>query len=48
MARTIKKDIPLKEQGPQVCILKTDGINCDSELANAFATAGGKPPTLPL
>src|SRR3989338_2872648 len=46
MARTIKKDIPLKEQGPQVCILKTDGINCDSELANAFATAGGRPRTV--
>lgn len=46
MARAIKEDIPLKEQGPRVCVLKTDGINCDEELANAFATAGGRPRTV--
>lgn len=39
----------MKEKGPQVCVLKTDGINCDEETrhafaaANAFAAAGGKP-----
>jgi len=33
----------MKERGPRVCILKTDGINCDEELANAFAVAGGRP-----
>lgn len=36
----------MKEQGPQVCVLKTDGINCDEELANAFVTAGGRPHTV--
>ena len=28
---------------PDVCVLKTDGINCDAELAYAFETAGGRP-----
>lgn len=28
---------------PRVCILFTDGINCDGETATAFALAGGKP-----
>lgn len=28
---------------PKVCILKTDGINCDEEMAHAFAVAGGEP-----
>lgn len=27
---------------PRVCILKTDGINCDAETAAAFRLAGGK------
>lgn len=27
---------------PRVAILKTDGINCDEETANAFETAGGQ------
>jgi len=46
LARTIEEDIPLIEVGPQVCVLKTDGINCDEELVNAFATAGGRPRTV--
>lgn len=33
----------MKEREPQVCVLKTDGINCDEETVNAFATAGGRP-----
>ena len=36
----------MREQGPQVCVLKTDGINCDEETVNAFATAGGRPKTV--
>ncbi|MDO8638119.1 MAG: phosphoribosylformylglycinamidine synthase I [Candidatus Daviesbacteria bacterium] len=28
---------------PRVCVLKTDGINCDNELAYSFELAGGKP-----
>lgn len=28
---------------PRVCILKTDGVNCDEELAHSFEIAGGKP-----
>jgi phosphoribosylformylglycinamidine synthase subunit PurQ / glutaminase len=36
----------LKDRGPQVCVLKTDGINCDEETANAFAVAGGRPRTV--
>lgn len=28
---------------PNICILKTDGINGDSEMANAFAANGGNP-----
>src|SRR5665213_2414475 len=28
---------------PEVCVLKTDGINCDEEMANAFRVAGGEP-----
>ncbi|MDP3955355.1 MAG: phosphoribosylformylglycinamidine synthase I [bacterium] len=31
------------KRGPQVCVLKTDGINCDAEMMNAFAVAGGRP-----
>lgn len=33
----------MKEQGPKVLVLKTDGINCDGEIFNAFQTAGGRP-----
>ena len=33
----------MKEQGPKVCVLKTDGINCDEETVNAFLVAGGLP-----
>lgn len=36
----------MKEQGPKVCVLITDGINCNEETANAFATAGGRPYTV--
>ena len=36
----------MTERIPQVCVLKTDGINCDEETVNAFATAGGKPKTV--
>lgn len=28
---------------PSICVLKTDGINCDAEMVDAFATAGGDP-----
>jgi phosphoribosylformylglycinamidine synthase I len=28
---------------PEICILKTDGINCDAEMSYAFETAGGDP-----
>ncbi len=28
---------------PAVCVLKTDGINCDRETVHAFNLAGGKP-----
>lgn len=35
----------MKEQGPKVLVLKTDGINCDGEMFNAFQTAGGRPRT---
>lgn len=28
---------------PEVCVLKTDGINCDEEMANAFQVAGATP-----
>lgn len=33
----------MKERGPQVCVLKTDGINCDQETHGAFDIAGGRP-----
>ncbi|MBI2622639.1 MAG: phosphoribosylformylglycinamidine synthase I [Candidatus Levybacteria bacterium] len=33
----------MKERRPQVCVLKTDGINCDQETHGAFDIAGGKP-----
>lgn len=33
----------MSEKGPKVLILKTDGINCDQELANSFELAGGRP-----
>jgi len=46
LAGAIKEDISLKEKGPQVCVLKTDGINCDKETVNAFAIAGGRPRTV--
>lgn len=36
----------MKEKGPSVLVLKTDGINCDGEIFNAFQTAGGKPKTV--
>lgn len=32
----------LKKTKPLVCILKTDGINCDYETKHAFEIAGGK------
>lgn len=28
---------------PEVCVLKTDGINCDMEMAYAFESSGGSP-----
>src|SRR5476651_795582 len=28
---------------PEVCVLKTDGINCDEEMVNAFQVAGAEP-----
>lgn len=31
---------------PNVCVLKTDGINCDMEMAYAFEAAGGRPETV--
>lgn len=31
---------------PEVCVLKTDGINCDMEMAYAFEVAGGNPETV--
>lgn len=31
------------KEGPPVCVLKTDGINCDGETMHAFAAAGGRP-----
>lgn len=31
---------------PNVCVLKTDGINCDMEMAYAFEVAGGRPETV--
>lgn len=44
MAGTVKEDISvIRERGPQICVLKTDGINCDEETVNAFSIAGGKP-----
>ncbi|MFO0887177.1 MAG: phosphoribosylformylglycinamidine synthase I [Candidatus Nomurabacteria bacterium] len=30
----------------EVCVLKTDGINCDEEMANAFQVAGATPETV--
>src|SRR5688572_17610217 len=27
----------------EVCVLKTDGINCDAEMAHAFEVAGARP-----
>lgn len=36
----------MKEKlGPNILVLKTDGINCDAEMSDAFKTAGGKPRT---
>src|SRR3990172_6038404 len=32
-----------QEIGPKICVLKTDGINCDEETMYAFQLAGGKP-----
>lgn len=32
-----------KEIAPRVCVLKTDGINCDEETMHAFHVAGGRP-----
>lgn len=31
---------------PEVCVLKTDGINCAEEMANAFQVAGATPETV--
>lgn len=36
----------MKERGPKILVLKTDGINCDEEMSNAFSLAGGKPQTV--
>jgi phosphoribosylformylglycinamidine synthase subunit PurQ / glutaminase len=33
----------MKELKPKVAVLKTDGINCEKELAHAFTIAGGEP-----
>lgn len=33
----------MSERGPKVCVLKTDGINCDAETFHAFEKAGGRP-----
>jgi len=30
-------------RAPEVCVLKTDGINCDEEMANAFQVCGAEP-----
>lgn len=30
-------------KAPEVCVLKTDGINCDAEMAHAFEVAGARP-----
>lgn len=35
--------VSVKEQGPRVCVLKTDGVNCDGEMMHAFSLAGGQP-----
>lgn len=34
------------KETPQICVLKTDGINCDEETVHAFATAGAEPRTV--
>lgn len=34
------------ERKPEICVLKTDGINCDQETANAFEIAGGNARTI--
>lgn len=31
---------------PEVCVLKTDGVNCDEEMSHAFGVAGGTPETV--
>jgi len=36
----------MPKEGPPVCILKTDGINCDEETAHAFNIAGGRSRTV--
>ena len=41
MAKTNEGDFPLKK--PRVCILTTDGTNCDEELAYAFEITGAGP-----
>lgn len=41
MATTYEGGIPLNQ--PRVCILRTDGTNCDEETAYAFSKAGGRP-----
>lgn len=33
---------------PEVCVLKTDGINCEEETAHAFAVAGATPEVVHL
>ncbi len=30
----------------EVCVLKTDGVNCDEEMAHAFTAAGAEPETV--
>ncbi len=43
MAAADEGDIPLMASMVQVCILRTDGTNCDEELAFAFSLAGAQP-----
>jgi len=43
MARAITQGVCMKQRigMPRICVLKTDGTNCDQETAYAFAQAGG-------
>jgi phosphoribosylformylglycinamidine synthase I len=42
MASANERYIP-RMSNPEVCILKTDGINCDMEMSHAFEIAGAQP-----